>query len=57
MSMDIEMSVIEKSVMDALLKHKARPDDLNTIAKVCHISVLEASVAVQLLSHRKLLPH
>ncbi|MDB4866715.1 MAG: hypothetical protein JWR03_1048 [Cohnella sp.] len=56
MSTDMEMSDIEKTVMDAILKGKAPPDDLHAIAKVCRISEVEASVAVQLLSYRKLLP-
>jgi hypothetical protein len=55
--MNMEMSDIEKVVMDALWKHKARPDDPPEIAKVCHITVVEAAVALQLLDHRKLLPH
>jgi predicted transcriptional regulator len=53
---NIQMTDIEKRVMDALLKHKARPDHMHAIAKVCNISEVEASVAVQLLSDRNLIP-
>jgi hypothetical protein len=34
--MSIDMSKIEKTVMDAMLKHEARADDTHSNAKVCN---------------------
>jgi hypothetical protein len=46
----------EQMVLDAVKKHKASAEDVSSIAKVCRLSEMQASVAVQLLTHKKLIP-
>ncbi|TJY44269.1 hypothetical protein E5161_02455 [Cohnella pontilimi] len=46
----------EQMVLDAVKKRKVPVNDVSEIAKVCRLSEMQASVAVQLLTHKKLIP-
>lgn len=50
------LSISEKMVLNAVLRQKAQIDDVPSIAKVCRLSEIQAGVAVQLLTHKKLFP-
>jgi hypothetical protein len=50
------LSFTEKMVLNAVLKQKANLDDVTSIAKACRLSEVQAGVAVQLLTHKKLFP-
>jgi hypothetical protein len=46
----------EQIVLDVLIQHKAPIDDLRTIAKICRLTEMQTGVALQLLTHKKLIP-
>lgn len=50
------LSLTEKMVLNAVLKQKANLDDVQSIARACRLSEVQAGVAVQLLTHKKLFP-
>jgi hypothetical protein len=51
------LSGVEKCVLDAILDHEVDETDLETIAGMCHISAVQAAVAVQLLKYKNLIPN
>jgi hypothetical protein len=46
----------EQIVLDVLIRHKAPVDDLRKISKICRLTEMQTGVALQLLTHKKLIP-
>jgi hypothetical protein len=46
----------EQMVLDALIQHKAPIHDLPKIAKICRLTEIQTAVALQLLTHKGLIP-
>jgi hypothetical protein len=50
------LGIIEKRVLDVLIKDKITPQEITTISRISKLTVFEVKVVLQLLAHKKLIP-